>query len=311
MRLPLAAVVSACLLAACSPPATESSADRTAAPVSSQLATMQEPLLRTAAKKALIEQRIYSPANDNAIEYYLALHARDRKDEATIVALAELQPYAVIAAEQSLQRDELDEAQRLIGMLAAMDPQASALPRLRDERLRREKVRLLAIADPVDDAADDVATAARAAPSVAIAGASDVAMPVTATEPRPTAETTAPVASVVPLAEAAPPVTSPPTRPALPEATASAPTRQPVLIKDATPRYPALALRRGIEGEVEVSFTIDQAGNVSDPRVLRASPAGLFEEAAIAATRFWKFEATGQVANGRRVVAFSLPKRAP
>ena len=51
------------------------------------------------------EQRIYTPAGDNAMEYYIALRKKTEKpDPSAESALMDLQPYAVIAAEQAIGR---------------------------------------------------------------------------------------------------------------------------------------------------------------------------------------------------------------
>ena len=44
-------------------------------------------------------------------------------------------------------------------------------------------------------------------------------------------------------------------------------------------QYPAAALDRGLSGKVHVSFTVDPAGHLHDPRVVRGLGHGLDEEA--------------------------------
>lgn len=56
------------------------------------------------------------------------------------------------------------------------------------------------------------------------------------------------------------------------------------------PRYPERARKKGISGRVELSLLITAAGAVQDARVLTAQPAGVFEEAALAAVRAWRFQ---------------------
>jgi protein TonB len=56
------------------------------------------------------------------------------------------------------------------------------------------------------------------------------------------------------------------------------------------PKYPERARKKGISGRVELSLLISAAGSVQDARVLSASPAGVFEEAALAAVRAWRFQ---------------------
>src|SRR5688572_2951243 len=63
--------------------------------------------LKKRGSQALREQRLYAPAGDNAMEYYLALRKKsDKPDASAESALMDLQPYAVIAAEQALGRED-------------------------------------------------------------------------------------------------------------------------------------------------------------------------------------------------------------
>lgn len=55
------------------------------------------------------------------------------------------------------------------------------------------------------------------------------------------------------------------------------------------PAYPRHALRRGIEGQVELAFTIGVDGRVSDVAVIEARPAGIFDRAATDAIRGWRY----------------------
>ena len=56
------------------------------------------------------------------------------------------------------------------------------------------------------------------------------------------------------------------------------------------PAYPARAASRHIEGWVKIEFTVSAAGTVSNARVIGASPPGIFDEAALAAIKQWKFK---------------------
>ena len=56
-----------------------------------------------------------------------------------------------------------------------------------------------------------------------------------------------------------------------------------------TANYPSRALQRGIEGFVELSFTVDRFGSVVDPIVLNAVPEGIFERSALQAIAKWKY----------------------
>ncbi|MDX1443730.1 MAG: energy transducer TonB [Gammaproteobacteria bacterium] len=78
------------------------------------------------------------------------------------------------------------------------------------------------------------------------------------------------------------------------------------------PQYPAHAMRKGIEGEVEVEFTVQPDGSVTDIRIISASPRGVFEQAVRRAVARWGFQprqADGRAAatRVRQVLLFRLP----
>ncbi len=56
------------------------------------------------------------------------------------------------------------------------------------------------------------------------------------------------------------------------------------------PEYPQQARRRGVEGWVDVNFTVTPTGSVADVTVISANPAEVFDAAAITAVRNWRFE---------------------
>jgi protein TonB len=56
-----------------------------------------------------------------------------------------------------------------------------------------------------------------------------------------------------------------------------------------SPQYPLRASERGIEGWVEVSFTISKLGTVKDAVVLNSHPSSIFDRAALKAIRKWKY----------------------
>ncbi len=67
-------------------------------------------------------------------------------------------------------------------------------------------------------------------------------------------------------------------------------TQEPRLIQHVAADYPPEAARKGVEGSVDVSFTISPQGKVSDVIVTSAVPSDIFDRAAIAAVRRWKYE---------------------
>ncbi len=56
------------------------------------------------------------------------------------------------------------------------------------------------------------------------------------------------------------------------------------------PTYPSDALKKGIEGWVELAFTVMPNGTVNDVEVRNSSPAETFDDAAMRAVRQWRFE---------------------
>jgi protein TonB len=67
----------------------------------------------------------------------------------------------------------------------------------------------------------------------------------------------------------------------------------------ADPVYPAAALSSGVEGWVELMFTITETGAVSDIEVVDAQPRGIFESAATEAVGHWRYRP--RLANGQPV----------
>jgi len=55
------------------------------------------------------------------------------------------------------------------------------------------------------------------------------------------------------------------------------------------PQYPPQAAKRGLEGWVQLQFTVTTAGSVDDVTVVKSSNV-VFESAAVAAVRKWKYE---------------------
>lgn len=67
-------------------------------------------------------------------------------------------------------------------------------------------------------------------------------------------------------------------------------TKEPALLKRVAPEYPEDAVRKGIEGAVDLAFLVSPSGDVSDVTVVHAEPSGIFNRAAIAAVRRWKYQ---------------------
>ena len=70
-------------------------------------------------------------------------------------------------------------------------------------------------------------------------------------------------------------------------------------VRMVSPAYPDAARKRGIEGWVELAFTVQTNGSVDQVEVRNASPADVFDDAAIRAVRQWRFEPVER--NGERI----------
>ena len=55
------------------------------------------------------------------------------------------------------------------------------------------------------------------------------------------------------------------------------------------PDYPPRALARGLEGWVEVQFTITPTGTVRNAKVVNAEPPGIFDDAALKSIARWRY----------------------
>jgi protein TonB len=313
-----AVLVVACVLAGCkkdqadagpAPEEAATAAEGAATPaVAGKVTAMSADDLREAAGKALREQRLYAPAGDNAMEYYLALRDKQPNDPAVSSALTDLQPYALIATEQSIGRDDFEEAERLYALLAKSAPTHPALARLEkaiadgrtefaagqqrealqaeEEAKRKAELERQRLADQqkaqqeatrkLEADREEAARAAAAKPAA----------------PPPTPQRQA----------ATQPAAQPQQQAAPPPAPKVANTLRPVSLPN--PRYPREAALRRRSGSVEVEFTVGTDGRVTSSRVVHASPPRVFDRAALAAVDDWRFEPIGAPITTRRTINF-------
>ncbi|MFC3552304.1 TonB family protein [Lysobacter cavernae] len=315
-----------CALAACQkePPAQEGAAApvaTAAAPavtadtaVSAKVTAMTADQLREAARKAYSENRLYAPAEDNAVEYYLALRDKAPGDAAVSSALTDLLPMTVIATEQSVNREDFSEAQRLAALLEKADAQHPALARLKssitaqqdavskraaqqqltaEEEAKRqvelEKKRLEDQKKQQDQAARQLATQQANEKETASKQAAEKAAEQRAAEQRATEQRAAEQRAAERQVAASP--------------TANASDLRAV--STPAPRYPPEALRAGQSGEVQVEFTVGTDGSVTAARVVRSNPARVFDREAVNAVRKWRFQPVGAPVTTRRTIGFN------
>lgn len=278
--------------------------------VSAQVQAMGAEDLRAAAAKALGENRIYAPGGDNAVEYYLGLRDKLPNDAAVTSALTDLMPYTVIATEQSIAREDFAEAQRLAALIEKADPKAPSLPRLKQNiaaaqlavtaRLANEKTKEVTDAEAKvleeKRLAQQALQQQQAAAALAAQQQQDAARAAEA-ERVAAAQREAAAAAQRQAAAAAPPPAPKPV------AAAAAPALK--VVSAPSPRYPPEALRAGTSGEVLVELTIGTDGSVTNARVVRATPARVFDREALNAVRRWKFEPIDAPTTTRRTLAFN------
>jgi protein TonB len=273
--------------------------------------------LREAASAALKEQRLYAPAGNNAMEYYLALRDKQPNDPAVASALTDLMPYTLIATEQSIARDDFIEAQRLYALMEKTDSTAPALPRLKQgiatgqaslaqrtaeaatkteedtkKQAELEKQRLADQQKAQQEAAQKLAAQQTADQQAAAqkAAADQAAAQKAAADQRAAQQR----AAAQPAA----------TQPAATTSTASA-SQQLRAISTPQPKYPPDAYRSGTSGEVEVEFTVGPDGSVTGARVVRATPPRVFDREALSAVKRWRFQPVGSPVTTRRTIGFT------
>lgn len=319
-----AAIVAALGLAGChkkTPEAPAASGASTAPATASTTAPAEhvdtDADLLTKAKTAENEKRLYAPAGNNAIEYYLQLRARNPNDESVKSALTDLFPYAMIATEQNLKKgDEAgrQEAARIFALLERVDANAPSLPRLRTMMQKEAAAELQqqqAAAKKAQEDLEKKAAADKAAQAAkqqqqqqqAAAASPEHTTPAPASHPAQPASHPAATPTPPPVAAAASPEhTTPPPPPPKP---ARAPGSLPPVVSSVQPEYPRAALRNSVSGEVTVSFTVGADGSVTSASVARSNPKRVFDGAALDAIRKWKFEAPGEPVSGTRTFVFN------
>jgi protein TonB len=265
----------------------------------------KEQLLREAGS-ALRENRLVAPAGNNALEYYLRILEKDPNNATAKDALREMFPIVTGPVEQSINNGSLDEATRVINLLAKADPNNYTLTILRGKLdLKKKQV-------DREQAQQTAAAAAAAATKTQTAAAANNSAAAQAAAPPPAAPAnTAPAndsaaaagSNAAPAGNATRPANTNVATATPPSAAAAAPaggeTHAAEIVKTSPPDYPADAVRRHTEGWVEVEFTVTADGSVANATVVNANPARVFNTAALSAVGRWTFKP--RMENGRPV----------
>lgn len=295
--------------------AAQAAAAQQAAQQAAALATLSTDELKARGRQALREQRIYSPAGNNAMEYYIALRKKSAKPDASAEsALMDLQPYAVIAAEQALTKEDFNEAERLRALIAAADPQAPSLARIGDAIARGRAAQIARASEDAAKGAQQLAAeeaarlkAQQDAAKAAAAAAAQQSATAAATRPtEPAPQPAAPPPRTEPVATA--PAEAAPARPQPQQPAPSRPappSGELVAVSAPQPMYPPDARRMRTSGEVTVSFTVNADGSVSNVDILSARPRGVFERSVQSAVRKWRFQPTNGPQSVTRTFSFA------
>jgi TonB family protein len=267
------------------------------------------------ANARLEEGSLIAPSNDNARYYYELALSNDPGNTAARQGLAVIASKLVLQARTQIDAQNFDEADALLADARRLDPSSSelitstaALQTARDQLAQQRAAAEKRAADK--RAAEQAAAEQRAAEAREIAeqeAAAANAEPVqeaTATETDAEAEsatlamaTTEPADAEVSAADESSLVdtdayaTIAAQRP-LPTAEEIAPVAVSSLqrIKYVAPKYPRTAQRRNISGWVDIIFTVDIDGSVTNISVRDSNPGDTFDESATNAVEAWKFE---------------------
>jgi protein TonB len=290
--------------------------------ISSKVSAMTPDQLREAASKAYNENRLYAPAGDNAMEYYLALRDKVPGDAAVSSALVDLLPMTVIATEQSVARDDFAEAQRLSALIEKADAQHPSLSRLKssivaqqqaasqravqqqlsaEEEAKKqaelEKQRLADQQKQQQEAARQLAERQTQDRQNAERQAAERQAAERQAAERQAAERQA--AERQAAQQQAAQTAAAPARPAAPAASSELRA-----LSTPNPAFPPEALRAAQSGEVQVEFTVAPDGSVSAARVVRSS-SRVFDRAAVNAVKRWRFQPVDAPVTTRRTIAFN------
>ena len=335
---PLAlAVAVACALGACkkdeaAADAGPAAAQQAPAPtpesvVSATVTAMSPDQLRTEASKAYGENRLYAPAGNNAMEYYLALRDKQPADAGASSALTDLLPMTVIATEQGIAREDFADAKRLAALIEKADPQHPALSRLK-AAIASSETAALARAENQELTAEEEAkrqeelakkreedqkkqqeaakqqlaqqTPAQPTPAQQTAAAAEAERQRAAAAEAERQRQAAAAAEQQRQQQAA-------AQPAAP-APARAASSELRAISNPGPRYPQAAQRAGAAGSVQVEFTVNSDGSVGNVRAVSSDGPRQFqrefEREALAAVKRWRFQPVAEATTTRRTIAF-------
>ena len=276
--------------AAAKPAATASAAS--AMKPADRLQTMSVDQLMNAAQKALKEDRLVAPAGDNAFDYYLEVLKKSPNNRAAQDALRETFPYGAQTVDQTINQKNFAEAQREINLLASADPTNYTLTILRSKLDAARKVATQ------QQAAQQQAQQASAAEKVRLAAAASALKQQQAQAALVRQQQDQAAALKQQQAQAAAQAQQAAAlKQQQAQQTAQNLNREAQIVRQVPPQYPLDAARNGEQGWVDVEFTVDADGSVTNAHVTDAQPRRVFDRAALEAVNRWQFKPA--LINGR------------
>jgi periplasmic protein TonB len=266
-----------------------------AAPVNVDALSLND--LLDEARKAMNQQRYIAPSGNNAFEFYLKVLQKQPGNQTAADALRETFPFAASNVEQVINQRDFNEAEREIDLLSKVDPtnytvtilrskldaQRKTLDEEQQKQLDQQRQQdLVAQKASADKAAADKAAADKAAADKLAQQQAALAAEQKAKQDAQAAKTAA--ASTGSSNEVA----------ANNNASSAAgggggETRDAIPVSSIRVRYPSTALRNNQEGWVDLQYTVNPDGSVTNVSVVNAEPRHVFDSAAIDAIRHAKF----------------------
>lgn len=208
------------------------------------------------ANQRLDDGQLLEPGSDGALDLYFAALEIAPNDEGVRAFRDQLGARLVEAAAEKLEQGDVDGARTLLDGAGSLGSEAEAVARLR----RR---------------ADEL-------------GAASMAPVLASAAPTPSIDSTDMPAPALEASAAPPPPETGASDDGPPESRIYKQSDL-TLVRQATIEYPDDALQRGIAGWVDVEFTVATDGSVRNIIVLDAEPRHVFESAAQASLRRWRY----------------------
>jgi protein TonB len=225
----------------------------------------------TARVEALFNQRmaqgkVLEPEGDSARFYLEQLAQAEPASASTLAARGAFEARLTDEARAAVHAQDYPAARRWLAAARSNGAAPAAIAAVESELSAAQSPAPKAAAPPTGAATDAVVASAA---------------------PEPAATTVAAVAPVTPAPMAAPAASPPPTAKAAEGFVGAGELTRTRYVQ---PDYPEQARSHGVEGWVDLQFTLHRDGSLGDVTVIGAEPAGVFEQSALEAVRHWRYQ---------------------